>query len=260
MAKKSVSDLEFEFGEDGELELAGFDVGDTFEEEEELLDDNEIEEEEEVEEEEEDSTPDLDARVNSIEKTLQALPQMIATSISSALNGVKAKEEEEEEIPEELDNKQIVNILAKRMEKVVKKEVGDSLNSRLDNDPAIREARLTAEFRACFSEFGKNFQDRMIPVAQIVQRVEKAGGKISVKDAYLSIKDMAIPESKKRSDKVSKKPVRVDADSRDSVGEVPIRPKFDSKKIKETSDTDMFRHAWNSALLTTAKRGARRAG
>ena len=254
MAKKSVAELDFDFSEDGELELTGFGEGDEFIEEDELID-----EEEEVEEEED--TTSVTVRLSNLEKTMQSLPQMIATSIASALNKTTQKQdEEEEEIPDELDNKQIVNILAKRMQKSVKETVNTAVKEMHENDPAVREARMTAAFRQCQQTYGQKFTDRMIPVAKIVYASKYT---ISPEDAYLSIADLPVPSGKKvaPTQKTGKKPVRVDADSRDAIGSVEksiSRPKFDSKKIKETTDADMFQHAWNSALMSAARSGSRR--
>lgn len=265
--RKSLSDLSFDFGESGELELKGFEDDDVFEEEEELDEDEEqeeVEEDEEEEEEVEEEVPDLAARVNGIEKTLLALPQMISTSIASALGGRRQarEEEEEEEIAEdeELNSKKIVNILARRMEKAVKSEVGSAVKSLADTDPAMKEARVTAEFRQAHLKYGQKFVDRMIPVAQIIQRVEKAGGKISAEDAYLSIKDMPAPTKPGQKQATTKKAVRVDADSKDAVGEVPARPKFNSKKMKEMSDADVFQQSWNTSLLSATRAGKRKSG
>ena len=268
MAKKSVTELDFDFADDGELELKGFDDGDEFIEEDELLEEEEEEVEEEEEEEEVEEESSVVVRLSNLEKTMQSLPQMIATSIASALNKTTAlKEDEEEEIPEELDNKQIVNILAKRMQKSVKETVNSAVKEMHESDPAIREARITAEFRHCRDKYGQKFVDRAESVAKIMYGTEKAGGRISAEDAYLSIANVPVRGSKTNQGQKTvptKKPVRVDADSRDAVGSVDreVRPKFDSKKMKETTDADYFQQSWNSGLMSAvrdARRGRRSA-
>ena len=261
-AKKSVSDLDFSFGDDGELELTGFSEDDVFEEEEELFDEEEAEEVEEEEVQEEDQASDFETRLSAMEKSIQSIPQMVTNAIVSAMGNNQNKvDEDEDEVPEELDNKQMVNILAKRMEKAVKKEVGTIMQQ---NEPALKEARLTAEFRAAASKYGQKFIDRMVPVAQIINRVEKSGGKISAEDAFLSVKDLPVANKQGASRNVKQqskpKSVKVDADSDDSVGDinqVPGRPKMDTKKIKEMSDADMFQQAFNGAMLSHV-RGVRR--
>jgi hypothetical protein len=262
MAKKSVSDLSFEFSDDGELELSGYDEDTEFEDDEILEDEEEVEETED--DEEVDEIPDVTSRIDSLEKTIQALPQMISTAIASALGGRQQKQEDDEDddnIPDELDNKQIVNILAKRMQKAVKSEVGSAIKDFKENDPAVRDARITAEFQRANAKYGQKFRDRMVPIAKIIQ---KSNGAISVEDAYLSIAD--IPIGSKQPNKLTKsgkapKSVKVDADSDDSVGDINQqnpRPKLDIKKIKEVSDTDMFQYAWNKSLMSHARAGRRR--
>jgi hypothetical protein len=257
MPKKNVADLNFSFGDDGELELGGYDEGDEFEEEEYAEDEEEVEDDEEIEEEEEeveeDDSIDLAARVDGLEKTLQALPKMISDSVASAL-GKKKDEEEEEEIPEELDSKQIVNILGKRMEKAVDKRVNSIMEQ---NEPALRQARYTAEFQAAATKYGQRFVDRMIPIARIIQ---KSNYTVKVEDAYEALKDVPIgkaAQGKTIGTKKIPKTVKVDADSKDRIGQPPPRPKFNSKKIKEMSDADVFSQAWNTSLLSHAKRGRR---
>lgn len=266
MPKKSVSDLDFDFNAFGDLELTGFADGDEFEEED-ILEDEE-EEVEEVEEDEDveelDEAPTVKSRLDGLERTIQALPQMISTAIASAINGGRQQKEQDddEDIPDELDNKQMVNILAKRMQKAVKAEVTNAVKDMKDSDPDLRDARVTAEFQRCNAKYGQKFRDRMIPVAKIVQRSNYG---ISVEDAYLSISDMPV-SSRQQPAKVSQKTgkvpkqVRVDADSDDAVGDINQqnqRPKLDIKKIKQISDADMFQHAWNGSLMQAA-RGARR--
>lgn len=263
MAKKrSLSDLSFDYSEDGELELVGFDEDDVFEEEEELEgeveDAEEIEEEEEEEDDEEVEVPDLASRVDGLERTLQGLPQMISTAIANAISKTKDKDEEED-IPDELDNKQMVNILAKRMEKAVDKRFSGMME---ENQEALRQARVTAEFQKAAAKYGTKFTQNMVPVAKVIARVEKGGGKITAEDAYLSLVDAgAIGKTQSAKSKTGKVPkeVRVGADSKNNVGEITPRPKFNSKKIKEMSDTDVFQQAFNSTLLSMTKRG-RRAG
>lgn len=261
MAKRSVAELDFDFGDDGELELTGFSEDDVFEEDE-IEEEEGVEEEEEVEveEEEEVGSSDFETRLTNMERSIQNIPQMVTNAIVQAMGkgGQKQEEEEEEEIPEELDNKQMVNILAKRMEKSVNKRISAIMEQ---NEPALKQARVTAEFQGCAIKYGENFKNNMIPVAKMISRVEKAGGKITAEDAYLSLVDAgAISGTKtgktktQATTKKTLKSVQVDADSEDSVGTPPPRPKFNSKKMKEMSDTDVFQHAWNTSLLSTVKR------
>jgi hypothetical protein len=262
MAKKSISDLSFEFGDDGELQLDGFSADDEFEDDDVLEDEEEVvEDEEEVVEEEEELSDDITSRIGNLEKTIQALPQMIATSIASALGNSKQQKEddEDEDIPDELDNKQIVNILAKRMQKAVKTEVTGAIKSLKDSDPDLRDAKITAEFQRANAKYGQKFRDRMIPVAKIVQ---KSNYGISVEDAYLSIADMPVASSKgsvkTKTGKVPKS-VKVDADSDDSVGDINQqnpRPKMNIKKIREMSDAEAFQASWNKSLMSHV-RGSR---
>jgi hypothetical protein len=188
---------------------------------------------------------------------------MIATSIASALNGKTAQkddnDEDDEDIPDELDNKQIVNILAKRMQKAVRSEVSGAIKSLKDTDPDLRDAKITAEFQRANAKYGQKFRDRMIPVAKIVQ---KSNYGISVEDAYLSIADMPIASSKAVvKTKTGKAPrsVKVDADSDDSVGDInqqTPRPKMNIKKIREMSDAEAFQASWNKSLMSHV-RGSR---
>lgn len=271
MAKRSVAELDFDLSDDdGELRLTGYEEGDEFVEDEFLEDEEEVDDEEVVDDDEEleDKSSSMRVRMDNLEKTMQSLPQMIATAIASALNKGGGKEDEEEEIPDELEPRQMVNILGKRMEKFAKASVDSAMQEMKkaqENDPAWREARITAEFRGCLEKYGQKFTDRMIPVARIIQRVEKSGGKISAEDAYLSIADIPVASKTKtlpaQKVKSGKRLVRVDADSGDSVGSLEdreIRPKFDSKKMKEMSDADMFQRSWNSALIAESRRGSRR--
>lgn len=264
--KKSVADLDFEFNDFGDLELSGFGEDDVFDEEEELLEDEEvIEEDEEVEEEEVEETVSLKSKVEGLERTMQALPQMISSAIASALSGNKQQkqEDEDEDIPDELDNKQMVNILAKRMQKAVQAEVKSSIKEMKDTDPDLRDAKVTAEFQRCNAKYGQKFRDRMIPVAKIVQRSNYG---ISVEDAFLSIADMPVASKQRGIQTTKTKPkaarrVEVDADSDDAVGDVGQnnpRPKMNMKKLKEITDADMFQHSWNTSLMSHARAGRRR--
>jgi hypothetical protein len=264
MPKKSLGDLQFAFDDETtDLMLTGYDEGDEFEEEDEYEEEVSDDEEEVVDDEEEevdDDTVTLASRVNGIEKTLQALPNMISSAIATALKGNK-QDEEEEEIPEELDNKQIVNILGKRMEKAVDKRVNAIMEQ---NEPALRQARYTAQFQAAAAKHGQKFVDRMVPIARAIQRSNYTR---DVEDVYEDFKDIPLSSFKSikgkataTTRKIAPKRVVVDADSKDRVGnQPPPRPKFDSKRMKEMSDTDVFSHAWNTSLLSHAKRGKRSA-
>lgn len=244
--KRTIDDVDFKLGKDGELELSGFDEGDEFdflEDEEEDVDDvEEDEEEEEVAEKPAKGSGDmisLATRIGSIEATLQNLPNLIAQSISGAMG---KKQEEEEEIPDELDPKQIVSILSKRIDKAVEASVNGAMKQHA---PALTQASVTAAFQNAAATHGQVFIDNMPLVSKIML---KSNGQISVDQAWEIVKDSGMLTVKKKiADKqqILNKSKKVDADSEDSVSEP--RAKFVTQKGKNDSET--FDNSFNKAIL-----------
>lgn len=256
MAKKTVDDLNFNFGDDGELELSGFDEDDEFadDESDEIEDDGDVVVEGDDEDVEDKSSDliSLATRVGGIEATLQALPQMIANSISGAMTKGK-KDEDEEEIPDELDSKQIVNILSKRIDKVI----GDRLGSVMEqHQPALQQAKATADFQSAAAKHGQKFIDKMPQVAKIML---KSNGSLNVEQAWDIVKDFQPTFNRLSKEELIAKArkAKVDADSKDAVGDIDsARTKF--KKLEGKNDSEIFDKAFNAAMMKAA-RGSKRA-
>lgn len=250
MAKKDVADLDFLYNDDGELELSGFDSDEDELEEEPEDEEEDTESEEESEEEDSERSEDgnivsLAARIGSIETTLQSLPDIIGKAIGAAMKPI----EEEEEIPDELDSKAIVNILSKRITKAVDAKIGSVMDQ---HKPALTQAKLTADFQNAAAKYGQSFVDRMPLVSKVML---KSNGNLGVEEAWAIVKDFGSSKSKaNRKDIISKTKSRsVDADSKDSIGDTEsARKPF--KKLEGKNDSEVFDKAFRAAMAKNLKR------
>lgn len=253
MAKRTVDDLDFELDDNGQLIMTGYDEGDEFED---LLDNDEEKEEEEDDdddgvqdtpEEEEEDEVSLGVRVGRMEATINSLPDVIAQAFAK-LAGSKKEEDEEGEIPEELDSKQIVSILSKRMDKAI--------NGRLETEmgkyrPALQSADYAAQFQTAAAKYGQSFVNNAPLVSKIMV---KSNGALNVEQAWDILKSTGgVKRSGSREELVTKtKRSRVDADSKDAIGELPERTPF--KKLTG-SDSEVFEKAFKSSMISHARAG-----
>lgn len=266
--KKSVEDLDFKFS-NGELELDGFEEGDEFEdpfeeeEEEEGAEGDEEEEEEEEAEEEEEEIEEKATRSTAADKRIDRLEGLVEKLLLAVATGDKVakgkadedEEDEEDEIPDELDNKTMVKLLSKRIDKSIDKRLNQEMSK---HTPALEQANINAQFQTLAAEYGQKFVDNIPAVAKVmlkgdIRDARKAWGILQTMPGFG--KGSKKVSAEKTVQKLRRK--QVDADSRDSVGEMrQLHPRTPFKQLKG-SDQDVFDRAWNSALVDTA-RGRRR--
>lgn len=259
MAKKSIEDFDFKFTDNGDLELEGLEEGDDLDalmqdlngDEEEEEEQPETETETEETEEEEESTGDivsLAARIGGMEQTIQNLPLLIADAIAKSMG--KKAEDEEDNLEGELDSRQIVNILAKRIDKAVETRVSDIMKV---HQPALTQASVTAQFQNAAAKYGQKFVDSIPVVSKVML---KSNGTLDVEQAWDVVKSVGgggnvKPKVSKEAVEKKVKKSTVDSDTAESIGALEQRQKFEGRKGKNDSET--FDRAFNAALLKSLR-------
>lgn len=271
---KTVDDLDFEMGDDGELNLSGFEEGDEFdfdsEEDAERSEDEEDsdeedegeEEEEEVEDDEEESS---DLTVESLKEeftTFQKnLPNIVAQSVAMSLaaiglTGKKKKDEDDEEDEDEEEGEISTKTLLKRLEKKIDTSVESAVNGKMSKyQAAMDEADITRQFRTGATKHGAAFVKAMPQLAVIMRDAELRGDDAAEKAWKIFRRlnpqqrdKLKVDIQKKQKSIARKKP---DADSDDVVTKAPERTPF--KKFKG-SDSDVFDKSFDSSIISNMKR------
>ena len=192
MAKRTIANLDFGVGDDGELELTGYDpeedeleldLDDYVEEDEDEEGDEDGDEEGDEEgddveeEEEEEEQPRGKQKVQNLEvarlkKELrefkQGIGQLIADNIAAALQRYMPKGGQQEEDDEfdleddaEISNAQMLKMLDKRLDKKIDKQFDKY-------KPALTQAELQGQFNSAAQKYGQKFIDVIPEVAQLM--------------------------------------------------------------------------------------------
>lgn len=274
--RKTVNDLSFKSTPGGDLELDGFEDGDVFEdpfevedkeeeeeeegeEEGEEGDEEEFEEEEfeeDQEEKEDKASKGIGSRLDKLEGMMQNLMLALATGDKpSKKKADEDEDDEDEELPDELDNKTLVKVLSKKIDKTINQRFNQEMGKHA---PALEQANINSQFQRLAATHGQKFVDAIPTVARImlkgdIRDAEKAyaiflttgGGRVSKKVS-----------AQKEVAKIRRR--TVDADSRDSVGEMRHLPPRTQFKQLKGSDGDIFERAFNSAVVDAARGAGRR--
>lgn len=204
------------------------------EEEEEEFELEESSREDEEEEEEEvapvrsksKSDSDIESRFNRIE----GLIDKMATALVNGSGKAKLTEEEEEELEDLDDPKNLIKVIEKRVARIV--------DSRLaPHQDAMQAVTVRSQFDAAVSKYGQPFVDAAPMVARLMLA---AKGNLTVEEAYSNLKDNGLVSTSGRKTKQQivkeKKKAKVDADDEEVVtsgNRVPLRKK--GRSVKESA-------------------------